>query len=98
MGHEGPGESEHARIPFERALRQLGQAAIEPARQILADLANLLLREIKVVEQPLVRGRDGALIANGLFDAAIGLEERPGRCPRVVWRAVGRRAGRAVTR
>ena len=32
VGHEGPGESVHARIPFERALRQFAQAPIELAR------------------------------------------------------------------
>ena len=32
---------------------------------------------MEVVEQPLGRRRDGALLPNGLFDAAIGLEEDP---------------------
>ena len=38
-------------------------------------MANLLLRDMEVVEQPFVRGRDGAVLANSLLDASVRAQE-----------------------
>ena len=81
MRDEGPGQSEHARIALERPVRQLRQLAIEAARKIVADLANLLLDDVKVVDQPLGRRGDGAFLADGLADGAIGGEQHPAVVP-----------------
>ena len=40
-------------------------------------MPNLLLRNVEVVEQPLVRGCDGVLLADSLLDALIRVEEHP---------------------
>ena len=77
MRDEGPGQSEDPRIALERATGELGQSAVEPAREVVPDLLNLLLRDVEVVDQPLVRRRDGALLAEGLLDVSIRVEQHP---------------------
>ncbi len=72
MRDESPGEAEDARITLERPVGQFRQLAIEAAGEIIADLANLLLDNVKVVDQPLCRRRDGALLPDVLADGAIG--------------------------
>ena len=43
----------------------------------MSDLPNLLLSNEKVIEQPFVRGRDGALLTNGLLSVSIRVEDDP---------------------
>ncbi len=74
---ECPGEAEHARVALEGAVGQLGQPAVEPARQVVSNLLDLLLGDVEVVEEPLVRRGDGALLAHGPLDAPIRVEQRP---------------------
>ena len=81
MRDEGPGHSEHARIAFEGPFRQLGQLAIEAAREIVADLANLFLGDVKVVDQPLGRRGDDAFFTDGRGDGAIRGEQHPAVVP-----------------
>ena len=52
MRHKSPGETEHPRIPRERSLGQLWQLTIISRRQVLPNLADLLLHKVVVVEQP----------------------------------------------
>ena len=72
MGNIGPGDAEHPREPGERALGQLGQLAVEAGRQILADLADLLLDHVVVVEHPLGGGGDAAAFVHGPGDGPVG--------------------------
>jgi hypothetical protein len=91
MRHEGPGQSEHAGVSLERPVHQLRQLAIEAGREVGADLANLFLDDVKVVDQPLGRRGDGAFLTDRLADGAVGgeqhapvvaqaLRERPAGC------------------
>jgi hypothetical protein len=50
---EGPGEGVDARVPLERTAVELGQLAVEARREVLADLAKLLLDDVEVIDQPL---------------------------------------------
>ena len=78
VGHEVVSEGVDPRIAEEPVLqvrRQLGQLAIEARRQVLADLAHLVLDEMEVVDQPLGGRRDRPFVAHRLGDGAIGREE-----------------------
>src|SRR6185437_15407907 len=50
VGNKRPSHPEHARIPLQGPAVQLGQASIEARRQILPDLADLLLNQVVVIE------------------------------------------------
>jgi len=50
--HVRPGDTEHARVAREVAIRKFRQLPIEPRRQINANLADLLFDDVIVVEQP----------------------------------------------
>src|SRR3989475_6639832 len=54
---------------------QLGELAVEPGRQVIADLAQLLVHEMEVVDQPFRRRRDRPLLANGLRDHPMRLAQ-----------------------
>ena len=56
MRDKGPGDAEDARIAGERPAGELRQLAVVARRQIVADLADLLVDDVEVVDQPL-RGR-----------------------------------------
>ena len=75
MGDERPGHAEHARISRERSAGELGQLPIVAGRQIGADLADLLLDHMEIVDQPLGRRRDGRARIDGLGDIAIGRQQ-----------------------
>ena len=75
VGDEGPGDSVDAWVPEERALGQLGQLAVEALGQVVADLAQLLVHDVEIVDQPFRRRRDGALFSDGLGDLAISLAQ-----------------------
>src|SRR5213078_162129 len=68
MRDERPGHPVDARITRERSVSQLGELAVEPGRQVVADLAQLFVHEMEVVDQPFRRGRDRSLLANRLRD------------------------------
>ena len=81
MRDERPCHSEYARITLKRPVRKFGQPTIKPARKILADLANLFLRDIKVIDQPFGRRSDCAFLPDGLGGGAICLEQHPAVVP-----------------
>ena len=75
MRNVGPRDAEDARIADERPGGELGQLPIEARRQIVLDLADLLLHQMVVVDQPFRRRRDGVAFAHRGGDGAIGLEQ-----------------------
>jgi len=56
VGDERPGQAEDPRVSGERSVQQLGQLAVETGREVDADLANLLLDHVKIIDQPVGRG------------------------------------------
>ena len=60
---EGPRDAVHARIAGERSVGERRQLPVEAQRQIVADLAQLLVDDEEVVEQPLGGRRDPAFLA-----------------------------------
>ena len=72
---ERPGQTEDSRVPGERPARELRQQAIEAARQVVADLADLLFDDVEVVDEPLGRRRDGPLLADRVADRTIRGEQ-----------------------
>ena len=87
MGDEGPGETEDPRIAGERPLGQFRQLAIVAGRQVVANLADLLLDEVIVVEQPFGGRNDasaalqfrGARPVGGEQDGGVVVEPRAQR-------------------
>jgi len=81
MRNEGPGETEHARIAFQRPVRELGKLAVEAGRKIVLDLADLFVDDVKIVDQPLGRRRDRTVLVGRLRQPAIGIEQNPAIVP-----------------
>src|SRR3990172_700888 len=75
MRDEGPGDAEDPRIAGERSVGELRQLPVVAGRQIVADLADLLLDEVVVVEQPLGGRRDRSALPDRACDGAIGVEQ-----------------------
>src|SRR6202030_2574046 len=84
MRDEGPRDPEHSRIALERAVGELGQLPIEAARKVVADFANLLLDDMKVIHQPFGGRCDRAFLADRRGGAAVHFEQyaRIGAYPR----------------
>ena len=77
MGDEGPGQAEDAGIAGQRPVRQLGQLAIEARGKIAPDLADLVLDDVEIVDQPFGRRRDRIVVAGRRDDGAIGGQQNP---------------------
>ncbi len=75
MRDVGPRDPEHARISFQRTLGELGELTVESARQVVANFANLLFDDVKIIDQPFRRRRDRTLLADRARDTPIGLEQ-----------------------
>ena len=71
----GPGETEHSRVAGERPLGQLRQLAVVVRRKVVADLAQLLVDDREVVDQPLGRRRDRAFLSGRAGEHAVGLDQ-----------------------
>ena len=72
---ERPGDSVDARIAGQGSLGQLGQLAIKAGRQVIADLAQLFVHHVEVIDQPFRRRRDRAFLPDGLGGQAIRLAQ-----------------------
>jgi len=75
MRHERPRDSVDARIAGERPLDELGQLSIESRRQVVANLAQLFVHDVEVVDEPFRRRRDRALLTDGVGDHSIRLSK-----------------------
>ncbi len=67
-----PGQTDDPGIPLEMALGELGQLAVVVRGQIIADLAQLLVHDVEVVDEPLSGRRDRALVLDGACQCAVG--------------------------
>jgi hypothetical protein len=76
VGHIGPGDAVHARQAGQRGIGQLGQARVVAARHAFADLLQLGLDQVEVVEQPFGRGRDIAPALRDQRDVVEGAAQR----------------------
>jgi hypothetical protein len=68
-------EGVDARVTFEGPGREFREFVVVAARQVFADLAELLLDDVEVVEEPLGGGRDRAVLADGVGQRAVGLDQ-----------------------
>ena len=77
MRDEGPRDSEDARLALQRTVSKFGQLAIEAAGKIVANFANLLLYNVKVIHQPFGGRSDSAFFPYRGGCAAIYFEQHP---------------------
>ena len=66
VGDVCPGQTEHPRVAGEVAIGQLGKLAVVVRRQVVADLAELLVDDGEVVDEPLGGRRDRAFVLDRL--------------------------------
>ena len=78
MRDERPSHAEYPRVAGEGAIGELRQFSIVTGRQIDANLADLLLDDVIIIEQPFSRWRDRASRVHGSRDVSIGCEQN--RC------------------
>ncbi|HXR35439.1 MAG TPA: hypothetical protein VN754_05795 [Candidatus Binataceae bacterium] len=77
-----PGDSKYPRVAFQGTVSKLGQLPVVSGRKIVANQADLFLRSVKVIYQPLRRWRYRALLMNRLRDGAIRLHQHPAVVPK----------------
>jgi hypothetical protein len=75
MRHEGPGDSVDSRVPGQWPIGELGQLPVESRRKIVANLPQLLVDDVEVVDKPFGRRNDCPLLTDGVGDHAIRLAE-----------------------
>ena len=75
MGHDCPGDFVNAGVAKQGALGKLGQHAVESWRQIIVDLAQLLLDDMKIIKKPFRRRGDRSVGRGRPEDGAIGRGE-----------------------
>ena len=75
MGHEGPGQAKHPRIVGQRSFAEFGKLAIVTRGKVGADLADLLLHEMEVIEEPFGGGRHRPAGIDGRRNRTIGLQQ-----------------------
>ncbi len=78
VGHERPRDSENARESLQMSFGELRQLSVEARRQVVVDLANLLLDDVKVVDEPFGGRRDRSFFADRVGDGPVRLEEDAG--------------------
>ena len=70
---------------MQRPVGELGELAVEPGREILADLPDDLVHDVEVVDEPFRRRRDRAFLPDHPGERAIALEQDPPAVPHA-WR------------
>ncbi len=71
----GPGETQDPRVAREMALGQLGELAVVVRRQVVADLAELLVDDVEVVDEPLGGRRDRPFVLDRPGQDAVRLQQ-----------------------
>jgi len=78
MRNISPGQPIDARVPSEVvALGNLRQELVKAAREVVSDLSDLPVHDVKVVEDPLLGLRDLTLLSNRLDDVPVPSEKHP---------------------
>ena len=72
-----PRQADDPGIPLEVALGELGQLAVVVRGQVVADLAQLLVDDVEVVDEPFGGRRDRALVLDRTGQCAVGGEQDP---------------------
>jgi hypothetical protein len=75
VSDEGPGDTEHARIPHQWAIGQLRKLPVVASWQIQLDLANLPLDEMIIVDQPFRSWGYRVPRVDRRGDGAMGIEQ-----------------------
>ncbi len=95
--NECPRNPKYSWIPFEWPLGKFGEFAIKAAREVVVDFADLFIHDMKIIDQPLRRGRDHLFVVYGFGNGTIGLKQNTGivsepRCKRPASRGFWRDA------
>ena len=77
VGDVRPGQTEHPRVAGQVAGIQLGQLVVVVRRQVVTDLAELLVDDREVVDKPFGGRRDRAFVLDRPRQRSIGLDEDP---------------------
>ncbi len=75
MRDKRPGYLKDARISLKRAFHQFRKLPVITRRKVGPDIADLIFREMKVIDQPLGRGRYRMLAGNCRRDDSIGVKQ-----------------------
>src|SRR5512144_2505832 len=75
MGDERPDESVDTRIALKRSVGELRQLAVVTGRQVITDLTELFLHNVKIVHQPFGRRRNRPFRTDRLGERAISRQE-----------------------
>ena len=70
-----PGNAHHPRVTREMTLGQLGELAVVVRRQVVANLPQLLVNDVEVVEEPLGRRGDRLLVLDRPGQDAVCLKQ-----------------------
>ena len=73
----GPCNAEDSRIASEMSLRKLRELAIVIVGQVVANLAQLLVDDVEVVNEPLRSGSDRALLPDRVGERSVGVQKDP---------------------
>ena len=74
--HVRPGQSIHARVSTEVvALGKFWEAVVKAAREVVADLPDLPIHDVEVVEEPLLGLRDLTFLSNHFDDVPVPSEK-----------------------
>ena len=74
--HQGPGDAVNAGVAGQYAFGQFGQLPVIAFRQVGEDIADLLVDDMKIIQQPFRRRGDGMLPIYCMGDGFIGIQQQ----------------------
>jgi len=76
VGNIGPRQAEHTGVCSKMPVDQFGQLAVKSRREVVVNRPDLLFDNVKIIDQPLRRGRDRAFLLCRGDGSAIGRAQR----------------------
>ncbi|MDO8435059.1 MAG: hypothetical protein Q7S58_21905 [Candidatus Binatus sp.] len=75
MRNKSPSDFKNPRVALEWAFSQLWKLPVKTHGKIGSDLTDLIFDDVKILDQPLGRRRDWALLPNRFSNSTIGFEK-----------------------
>ncbi len=75
MRDVGPGETKDPRVALQMAFGELGELRVVVRGQVVADLAELLVHDVEIVDKPFGGWRDPSFVLDGPGEHAVGLQQ-----------------------